>query len=99
MKASNDKKQKHKNINIRDQGLVRPKVLFLVPFRESARCIVELMEKLVFNKTKEKSSGNVNINQKRNMNSNVAHRKRFQDEYGSEEQFEPEKAGRKPPDY
>jgi hypothetical protein len=57
------------------------------------------MEKLVFNKTKEKSSGNVNINQKRNMNSNVAHRKRFQDEYGSEEQFEPEKAGRKPPDY
>ena len=33
------------------------------------------------------------------MNSNVAHRKRFQDEYGSEEQFEPEKAGRKPPDY
>ena len=99
MKASNDKKQKHKNINVRDQGLVRPKVLFLVPFRESARRIVELMEKLVFNKPKEKSSGNMNINQNRNMNSNVAHRKRFQDEYGTEEQFEPEKAGRKPPDY
>ena len=97
-KASKDKKMKHKNLNVRDQGLVRPKVLILVPFRDSARRIVEIIEMLIFQNSSTVNSGTKNPKTKA-ATSNVAHRKRFQEEYGSEEQTEPETAGRKPPDY
>ena len=96
-KASRDKKEKHRNLNVRDQGLVRPKVLMLVPFRDSAYRIVEIMEHLIFGKGTENAS--FNKKNKRMAAANVAHKRRFQEEYGCEEQVEPETAGRKPPDY
>ena len=96
-KASRDKKMKHKNLNVRDQGLVRPKVLILVPFRDSAHRIVKIMEDIIFGKEIENAPG-VKRNQ-RSAATNVAHKRRFQEEYGSEEQKEPETAGKKPPDF
>jgi Utp25, U3 small nucleolar RNA-associated SSU processome protein 25 len=44
------------NLSLRDQGLVRPKILMLVPFRESARRIVEIMIKLLFRLVRDKAS-------------------------------------------
>ena len=92
-KASRDKKMKHKNLNVRDQGLVRPKVLMLVPFRDSAHRIVKIMENLIFGRETERCKNT------KTAAANVAHKRRFQEEYGSEDQTEPEIAGRKPPDY
>ena len=40
---------------LRDQGFARPKVLILVPFKESCRVIVEMMIKILF-PLKEKGS-------------------------------------------
>ena len=51
---------------LRDQGFTRPKVLILVPFKESCRVIVELMIELLF-PGREKGS--------------VANRKRFTEDY------------------
>ncbi len=56
--------------SVRDQGLCRPKVVFLVPFRESARRIVDLMCKLLFEDEK---------------GGKVANRKRFDEEFGEGE--------------
>ena len=58
------------SMDARDQGLCRPKVVIVVPFKESARRVVECMELLLFGK---KGSGG------------VANRKKFEDEYGKEE--------------
>lgn len=97
-KASNDKKLKRKNINVRDQGLVRPKVLILVPFRDSAKRIVEIIENIVFKKESPTSESKKNSKQTVTSN-NVAHKRRFEDEYGCEDQTEPENAGKKAPDF
>ena len=51
---------------LRDQGFTRPKVLILVPFKESCRVIVELMIELLF-PDREKGS--------------VANRKRFSEDF------------------
>ena len=51
---------------LRDQGFTRPKVLILVPFKESCRAIVELMIEILF-PLREKGS--------------VANRKRFNEDY------------------
>ena len=51
---------------LRDQGFARPKVLILVPFKESCRVIVEMMIKILF-PLKEKGS--------------VANRKRFSEDF------------------
>jgi len=50
---------------LRDQGFTRPKILIIVPFKESCRKIVELMISLLFPKEK----------------GNVANRKRFNEDY------------------
>ena len=50
---------------LRDQGLCRPKVLIVVPFRESCRRVVAIMEKLLFPKSK----------------GNVANKKRFAEDF------------------
>lgn len=53
----------------RDQGLTRPKILILVPFRESARRIVEIWIQLLFSGDREF----------------VTNKKRFFDEFSSDE--------------
>lgn len=55
--------------NVRDQGLCRPKVLIVVPFKESARRVVDLMAKLMFGRVK---------------GGNVANKKRFDEDFGTE---------------
>lgn len=35
------------SMELRDQGLTRPKVLILLPFRESALCVVNTISKLL----------------------------------------------------
>ncbi len=52
------------------QGLVRPKVLIVVPFKESARRIVDLMIRLLFGKDQGKST--------------IMKRGKFDDEFGTE---------------
>ena len=56
-------------INVRDQGLCRPKIVIVVPFKESARKVVEIMGKLMFGQVK---------------GGNVSNKKRFDDEFGTE---------------
>ena len=56
-------------INVRDQGLCRPKIVIVVPFKESARKVVDIMGKLLFGKVK---------------GGNVSNKKRFDDEFGTE---------------
>ena len=51
---------------LRDQGFARPKVVIVVPFKESCRCIVELLMKM-FSPENQKGS--------------VANRKRFNEDY------------------
>ncbi len=55
--------------NVRDQGLCRPKVLIVVPFKESARRVVDMMGKLLFGQVKA---------------GNVANKKRFDGDFGSD---------------
>ena len=43
----------------RDQGLTRPKVLIVVPFRDSVKRVVGMMAELLFGKEKLKSGGGV----------------------------------------
>ena len=55
---NNNQKHEKRDDNdeaLRDQGLCRPKVLIVVPFRESCRRVVNLMEKMLF----PQSKGNV----------------------------------------
>lgn len=47
-KEIKNKKFRDKNVVARDQGLCRPKVLILVPFRDSARRVVQLLQDLLF---------------------------------------------------
>lgn len=72
--------------NVRDQGLCRPKVLIVVPFKESARRVVDLMARLMFGKARA---------------GNVANKKRFDQDFGTElKGLEKIKAsGHKPDDF
>ncbi len=71
----------------RDQGLTRPKVLILVPFRDSVLRIVRILTALMFGDTKDNSE------KKRN----VMNIKRFIEEFSPEE--ETIKSHNKPEDY
>lgn len=73
----------------RDQGLFRPKVLIVVPFRESVLRIVKILTSLLY-----PSAGKEGINQK----SHIMHYKRFLEEYGGETLNFPKK-NPKPEDY
>lgn len=59
----------------RDQGLFRPKVLIVVPFRESALRVVNILASLIFPE----------------MGSKVAHYNRFQEEFGGEGLYFPKR--------
>ena len=59
----------------RDQGLTRPKVLIVVPFRDSAKRVVRLMSELLFGKENLKRGGG-----------GVANMARFESEYDAADQ-------------
>nr|XP_002717582.1 U3 small nucleolar RNA-associated protein 25 homolog isoform X1 [Oryctolagus cuniculus] len=70
--------------DFRDQGLTRPKVLIVVPFREAALRIVQLFISLLEGDSKKKMI--------------VSNKKRFQGEYGSDPEERPPNLKR-PEDY
>ena len=74
------------SVNIRDQGLCRPKILIVLPFQESARRVIDLMGKLMFGKIK---------------GGNIANKKRFDEEFGTEPKGleKLKESGRKPDDF
>lgn len=61
--------------SFRDQGLFRPKVLIVVPFRESALRVVNILTSLIFPE----------------MGAKVAHYARFQEEFGGEGLYFPKR--------
>ena len=63
------KDPENSEINVRDQGLCRPKIVIVVPFKESARKVVDIMGKLLFGQVK---------------GGNVSNKKRFDEEFGTE---------------
>lgn len=67
--------------DLRDQGLTRPKILILVPFRESARRIIEIWIDLLFSGDREF----------------VTNKKRFFDEFSSNDDEEASKSMKKRP--
>ncbi|CAB4060994.1 UTP25 [Lepeophtheirus salmonis] len=70
---------------VRDQGLIRPKVLIVVPFRESARKIINSLKDCVFSTPAEISK-------------NVANNPRFMEDFGGIDEELPEKRN-KPDDF
>ncbi|XP_041107081.1 digestive organ expansion factor isoform X1 [Polyodon spathula] len=68
---------------LRDQGLTRPKVLILVPFRDSAMCVVQTLISLL-------EVGDKKLD--------VSNKKRFKDEFGSDPENQPANLSR-PDDY
>jgi U3 small nucleolar RNA-associated protein 25 len=74
--------------DLKNIGLVRPKVLILLPFRESARRVVDLMIKLLFSKDSTSSRG-----------ASVLKKKRFDDEFGTADEADAISGGRKPEDF
>ncbi|XP_052270785.1 U3 small nucleolar RNA-associated protein 25 homolog [Dreissena polymorpha] len=81
------KQKGHQDVDddFRDQGLTRPKVLMIVPFRDSAKKIVDILIELL-NPTDQ------------TMQSFVSNKKRFYQEYTLPEEDEPKK-GYKPEDF
>ncbi|CAH0385473.1 unnamed protein product [Bemisia tabaci] len=69
------KDKKSSSDNFRDQGLVRPKVLILVPFRRSALNIVEVISSILLSDEK----------------ANIANKKRFYDEFTGDTLILPKK--------
>ena len=59
----------------RDQGLTRPKVLIVVPFRDSAKRVVRMMSELLYGKERLKGGGG-----------GVANMARFESEYDAADQ-------------
>ena len=72
--------------NVRDQGLCRPKIVIVVPFKESARRIVHVMGKLLFQEFKGGC---------------IANKKRFDEDFGTEikDLNQIKENGKKPNDY
>ncbi|MEE6474031.1 hypothetical protein FKM82_010256 [Ascaphus truei] len=69
--------------DIRDQGLTRPKVLIVVPFRESALRVVQIL---------------IGLMETSNRKLDVSNKKRFKEEFGSEPEDKPPNLKR-PEDY
>ncbi|QQP55248.1 Digestive organ expansion factor -like protein [Caligus rogercresseyi] len=63
---------------VRDQGLVRPKVLIIVPFRESARKIINTLKDVLYSSPADISKY-------------VANNARFLEDFGGEDEPPPEK--------
>ncbi|CAF0997739.1 unnamed protein product [Rotaria sordida] len=73
--SHNAKLKENPDLDYHDQGFTRPKVLIIVPFRESVRRIINCFENLLL--TMDDSEKNDQIQ--------MSHRKRFKEEYGGEE--------------
>ena len=65
---------------------MRPKILILLPFRESARRVVDLMVKLLFSKDSTRGGA-------------VLKKKRFEEEFGTADEAEQITGGRKADDF
>nr|XP_056708584.1 U3 small nucleolar RNA-associated protein 25 homolog [Euleptes europaea] len=79
-----DQKQDVEDDSFRDQGLTRPKVLIVVPFRESALRVVQIFISLLESASKKKID--------------VSNKKRFKGEFGSDPDEKPPNLKR-PEDY
>jgi len=66
--AHNDKIKQNSDVEHRDQGLTRPKVLIIVPFRKCALKLVKIIISLIMRKSEEF----------------VSNKKRFYDSFGPE---------------
>ena len=65
-------------VEARDQGLCRPRVLIVVPFKESARRVVSIMKDLLFGGSEAETGGN-----KKASNKGVGNLKKFEEEFGA----------------
>ncbi|CAF3672910.1 unnamed protein product [Adineta steineri] len=73
--SHNAKLKENPDLDYHDQGFTRPKVLIIVPFRESVRRIIDCFENLLLNTDDSEKTDQIQI----------SHRKRFQEEYGGGE--------------
>ncbi|RWS16294.1 Digestive organ expansion factor-like protein [Dinothrombium tinctorium] len=71
----NAKLNQNESAEYRDQGFVRPKILILLPFRESCFRVVKILISLLFGDKNDESGAKINV-----MNA-----KRFMEEFGSNE--------------
>jgi U3 small nucleolar RNA-associated protein 25 len=70
--AHNAKLKDNPDLDYQDQGFTRPKVLIIVPFRESVRRIVDCFENLLLTIDDSEKQDQLQM----------SHRKRFKEEYG-----------------
>jgi U3 small nucleolar RNA-associated protein 25 len=73
--SHNEKLKENPDLNYHDQGFTRPKVLIIVPFRESVRRIINCFENLLLTIDDSEKTDHIQM----------SHRKRFKEEYGSDE--------------
>ncbi|CAF2822371.1 unnamed protein product [Rotaria sp. Silwood2] len=73
--SHNAKLKENPDLDYHDQGFTRPKVLIIVPFRESVRRIINCFENLLLNMDDSEKNDQIQI----------SHRKRFKEEYGGGE--------------
>jgi U3 small nucleolar RNA-associated protein 25 len=73
--SHNAKLKENPDLDYHDQGFTRPKVLIIVPFRESVRRIIDCYENLLLNMNDSEKTDQIQI----------SHRKRFKEEYGGGE--------------
>lgn len=73
--SHNAKLKENPDLDYHDQGFTRPKVLMIVPFRESVRRIINCFENLLLTMDDSEKHDEIQI----------SHRKRFKEEYGGGE--------------
>ena len=82
--AHNAKLKDNPDLDYRDQGFTRPKVLMIVPFRESVRRIIDCFENLLL----------TNVDTEQTDQIQMSDRKRFKEEYGTGEMNTPGNDGK-----
>jgi U3 small nucleolar RNA-associated protein 25 len=73
--SHNSKLKENPDLDYHDQGFTRPKVLIIVPFRESVRRIINCFENLLLTIDDSEETDQIQM----------SHRKRFKEEYGGGE--------------
>ncbi|CAF4906295.1 unnamed protein product, partial [Rotaria magnacalcarata] len=73
--SHNAKLKENPDLDYHDQGFTRPKVLIIVPFRESVRRIINCFENLLLTMDDSETTDQLQM----------THRKRFKEEYGGGE--------------
>jgi len=73
--SHNAKLKENPDLDYHDQGFTRPKVLIIVPFRESVRRIINCFENLLLTTDDSEKTDQIQM----------SHRKRFAEEYGGGE--------------